>query len=216
MIISAVISPLYIAVVAIWPYKGATRKNNEKKCAGAPRGVGNDRRHRSLLEVFVDLGTSRERTQQGACRVFISLPVRRDQDGRSKSKMSRFLQEEAILDVLEAEYESSYSETEDVENVSIHETDSEEDADLYDHQSHELPLPPLAQPLGVRNWRDLQVSHDYLEDIPLQFLRRGEFTGKDNITKWQVCTPPQNVRTRAHNIVLTILYWKSPGCTFEH
>ncbi|KAL4720713.1 hypothetical protein ACJJTC_009261 [Scirpophaga incertulas] len=70
--------------------------------------------------------------------------------------MSRFLQEEAILDVLEAEYESSCSEIEDVENVSIHETDSEEDTDLYDHQSHELPLPPLAQPLGVRNWRDLQ------------------------------------------------------------
>ncbi|KAL4713165.1 hypothetical protein ACJJTC_018810 [Scirpophaga incertulas] len=34
--------------------------------------------------VFVDLCTSRERTQQGACRVLISLPVRRDQDERSK------------------------------------------------------------------------------------------------------------------------------------
>ncbi|KAL4721543.1 hypothetical protein ACJJTC_003319 [Scirpophaga incertulas] len=119
-------------------------------------------------------------------------------------KMSRFLQEEAILDVLEAEYESSCSEIEDVENVSIHETNSEEDADLYDHQSHKLPLPPLDQPLGVRNWRDLQVSHDYLEDIPVQFPRRRKFTDKDNIKKWQVCTPPQNVRTRAHNIVLTV------------
>ncbi|KAL4707064.1 hypothetical protein ACJJTC_011390 [Scirpophaga incertulas] len=129
---------------------------------------------------------------------------RRDQDERSKLKMSRFLQEEAILDVLEAEYESSCSEIENVENVSIHETNSEEDADLYDHQSHKLPLPPLDQPLGVRNWRDLQVSHDYLEDIPVQFPRRGKFTGKDNIKKWQVCTPPQNVSTRAHNIVLTV------------
>ncbi|KAL4709545.1 hypothetical protein ACJJTC_007276 [Scirpophaga incertulas] len=159
-----------------------------------------------VLDITTHLAecTSRERTQQGACRVLISLPVRRDQDGRSKSKMSRFLQEEAILDVLEAEYESSCSEIEDIENVSIHETNSEEDAELYDHQSHKLPLPPLAQPLGVRNWRDLQVSHDYLEDVPLQFPRRGKFKGKDNITKWQVCTPLQNVRTRAHNIVLTV------------
>ncbi|CAG5011705.1 unnamed protein product [Parnassius apollo] len=75
--------------------------------------------------------------------------------------MSHFLREEE----LEAEYESSCSETEDIENVSIHDTDSEEDADPFDHQSHELS--PLVQPLGVRTWRDLQISHDYLEDVPL-------------------------------------------------
>lgn len=103
---------------------------------------------------------------------------------------------------VEAGYESSCSEPEDIENVSIHGTDSEEDADTIDHQSRELS--PLVQPLGVRNWRDLQVSNDYLEDVPLQFVRRGEFTGKDNTTKWQVCAPPQNVRTRSQNIVLTI------------
>ncbi|CAG4968167.1 unnamed protein product [Parnassius apollo] len=89
--------------------------------------------------------------------------------------MSHFLREEAILEELEAEYESSCSETEDIENVSIHDTDSEEDANPFDHQSHELS--PLVQPLGVRNWRDLQVSHDYL-DVPLQFLRCGSSRAK--------------------------------------
>lgn len=108
--------------------------------------------------------------------------------------MSRRPLSDAVLqDVLENYESSSESEPDDHEYFSDHETESEQDGDdfvqsVVANPTSSLPRPRCPLP-------------DYLLEVPLVYIRSGEFVGKDGVTKWEVEQPPQNVRTRAHNIV---------------
>lgn len=109
------------------------------------------------------------------------------------------LKDSTIAEVLELEdsEEENVSEVDDIEEHSNHESDTEQEANDSD------VIPDLYEvPYSLTLNEALQPTEDeYLEHVPLKFLRRGKFIGKDRRTEWKIREPMRRVRTRSHNII---------------
>lgn len=115
------------------------------------------------------------------------------------------LQDKTIEELLQEEDsgQENVSEEEDFEENSVHESETEQEADSSDVPSDtENVFDRQPSDLEVEECEELRpLDEEYLEDVPLKYLQRGKFIGKDKTTQWQVRAPTQRVRTRFHNIV---------------
>ncbi|CAH2099388.1 unnamed protein product [Euphydryas editha] len=115
------------------------------------------------------------------------------------------LQDSTIEALLQEEDsgEENVSEIEDFEEHSEHESETEQEADSSGAASDsENIFAHLPSDSEVEQYEELRpIDEEYLKDVPLKYLRRGKFTGKDRTTQWQVRATTLRVRTRSHNIV---------------
>jgi hypothetical protein len=109
------------------------------------------------------------------------------------------LSDNTIAEILEQENseEEIVSETEDHEVYSNHSSDTEQEADIDDVS--DIPLQREEDEVSIL---PIQLGGEYLDDVPLKYIRRRKFIGRNRITQWHVQQPPQNVRTRSHNIII--------------
>lgn len=109
------------------------------------------------------------------------------------------LRDSTIEEILEQEDSEGeiVSETEDHEEHSEHDSDTEQEVDFDDISDINLHCEEDEEPISPVNF-----DKAYLEDVPLLYLRRGKFIGRNRRTLWHVLQPPQNVRTRSHNIIV--------------
>lgn len=115
------------------------------------------------------------------------------------------LQDSLIEELLQGEDsgEENVSELEDFEKNNEHDSETEQEADSSDSASDaENVFDYLPIDSEIEEYEELHpTDKEYLEDVPLKYLKRGKFTGKDRTTQWHVLAPTQRVRTRSHNIV---------------
>ncbi|GBP09473.1 Dynactin subunit 4 [Eumeta japonica] len=108
------------------------------------------------------------------------------------------LSDNAIEEILQQEdsEEEIVSETEDHEEFSDHDSNFEQEADPGDIVDVPLRCEEDEEPVFP-----MQFSEEYLEDVPLKYIKRKKFIGRNGKSQWFVQQPPQNVRTRSYNII---------------